>query len=194
MRSDHSRSRRCEGVISPILMNGEFSNCAGRGRSSLQMVRGGDARATYLSEREICNTLGPALRERGLLFVAIDVIDGNLTEINVTSPTGIRRHRKTRRPGYSINDLGRDREKAGEGLGFSKRHLGSKPPPTVRKPLDRSSPPVSHSVAALPPPIEEHTRIWRISTDWLSSTKLFGETKARMLPMIALIFGELPPQ
>ena len=32
----------------------------------------------------------PALRERGLLFVGIDVIDGNLTEINVTSPTGIR--------------------------------------------------------------------------------------------------------
>jgi glutathione synthase len=34
--------------------------------------------------------LGPALRQRGLLFVGIDVIDGNLTEINVTSPTGIR--------------------------------------------------------------------------------------------------------
>ena len=34
--------------------------------------------------------LGPALRERGLLFVGIDVIDGFLTEINVTSPTGIR--------------------------------------------------------------------------------------------------------
>ena len=41
-------------------------------------------------EREICATLGPALRQRGLLFVGIDVIDGNLTEINVTSPTGIR--------------------------------------------------------------------------------------------------------
>ena len=41
-------------------------------------------------EREICATLGPALRERGLLFVGIDVIDGNLTEINVTSPTGSR--------------------------------------------------------------------------------------------------------
>jgi len=56
------------------------------------MVRGGAAQATELSprEREICDTLGPALRERGLLFVGIDVIDGNLTEINVTSPTGIR--------------------------------------------------------------------------------------------------------
>jgi glutathione synthase len=56
------------------------------------MVRGGAAQATELSprEREICETLGPKLRERGLLFVGIDVIDGNLTEINVTSPTGIR--------------------------------------------------------------------------------------------------------
>ena len=56
------------------------------------MVRGGAAQATDLTarEREICEALGPALRERGLLFVGIDVIDGNLTEINVTSPTGIR--------------------------------------------------------------------------------------------------------
>ena len=34
-------------------------------------------------------TFGPALKRRGLLFVGIDVIDGHLTEINVTSPTGI---------------------------------------------------------------------------------------------------------
>jgi glutathione synthase len=56
------------------------------------MVRGGAAKSTELSprEREICERVGPALRERGLLFVGIDVIDGNLTEINVTSPTGIR--------------------------------------------------------------------------------------------------------
>jgi glutathione synthase len=56
------------------------------------MVRGGAAQATDLTprEREICNTLGPELKKRGLLFVGIDVIDGNLTEINVTSPTGIR--------------------------------------------------------------------------------------------------------
>jgi len=39
---------------------------------------------------EICARIGPALRERGLIFVGIDVIDGWLTEINVTSPTGIR--------------------------------------------------------------------------------------------------------
>jgi glutathione synthase len=56
------------------------------------MVRGGAARATDLTprEREICETIGPELKRRGLIFVGIDVIDGNLTEINVTSPTGLR--------------------------------------------------------------------------------------------------------
>jgi glutathione synthase len=56
------------------------------------MVRGGAAAATDLTprEREICARLGPHLRERGLMLVGIDVIDGHLTEINVTSPTGIR--------------------------------------------------------------------------------------------------------
>jgi glutathione synthase len=56
------------------------------------MVRGGVPAATELTkgEAEICRQIGPALRDRGLLFVGIDVIDGFLTEINVTSPTGIR--------------------------------------------------------------------------------------------------------
>jgi glutathione synthase len=56
------------------------------------MVRGGVPAATDLTdrEREICARLGPALRQRGLLFVGIDVIGDYLTEINVTSPTGIR--------------------------------------------------------------------------------------------------------
>ena len=56
------------------------------------MVRGGAAASTALTEREreICARLAPALKARGLLFVGIDVIDGNLTEINVTSPTGLR--------------------------------------------------------------------------------------------------------
>ena len=56
------------------------------------MVRGGAARETDLSprEREICETIGPELKKMGLIFVGIDVIDGNLTEINVTSPTGLR--------------------------------------------------------------------------------------------------------
>ena len=56
------------------------------------MVRGGAAGATDLTarEHEICETIGPELRRRGLLFAGIDVIDGWLTEINVTSPTGLR--------------------------------------------------------------------------------------------------------
>ncbi|WP_294536722.1 glutathione synthase [uncultured Rhodoblastus sp.] len=56
------------------------------------MVRGGAAEATALSAREleICAIIGPELKKRGLIFVGIDVIDGFLTEINVTSPTGIR--------------------------------------------------------------------------------------------------------
>lgn len=56
------------------------------------MVVGGRAEAIDLSERdrEICAAIGPTLRERGLLFVGIDVIGQFITEINVTSPTGIR--------------------------------------------------------------------------------------------------------
>src|SRR5271154_3239011 len=56
------------------------------------MVRGGTARETELTPREleICARIGPELARRGLLFVGIDVIDGHLTEINVTSPTGLR--------------------------------------------------------------------------------------------------------
>ena len=79
-----------------ILVNGEFAGAVNRVPAAddlrSNMVRGGAAQATDLTprEREICERVGPALRERGLLFVGIDVIDGNLTEINVTSPTGIR--------------------------------------------------------------------------------------------------------
>jgi glutathione synthase len=56
------------------------------------MVRGGAALPAELSEREheICAAIGPELSRRGLIFVGIDVIDGYLTEINVTSPTGLR--------------------------------------------------------------------------------------------------------
>lgn len=79
-----------------ILVDGEFAGAVNRVPAAddlrSNMVRGGAAQSTDLSprEREICARLGPALRERGLLFVGIDVIDGHLTEINVTSPTGIR--------------------------------------------------------------------------------------------------------
>jgi glutathione synthase len=79
-----------------ILVDGEFAGAVNRVPAAddlrSNMVRGGAAEATELTprEREICARLGPALRERGLMFTGIDVIDGLLTEINVTSPTGIR--------------------------------------------------------------------------------------------------------
>jgi len=43
-----------------------------------------------VQDKIICDRLKPFLKERGLLFVGIDVINGRLTEINVTSPTGAR--------------------------------------------------------------------------------------------------------
>jgi glutathione synthase len=79
-----------------ILVDGEFAGAVNRVPAPddlrSNMVRGGVPKETELTprEREICARLGPALRERGLLFVGIDVIGGFLTEINVTSPTGIR--------------------------------------------------------------------------------------------------------
>lgn len=62
----------------------------GETRSNLHV--GGTARPTELTarEREICDRLGPELKKRGLIFTGIDVIGDYLTEINVTSPTGIR--------------------------------------------------------------------------------------------------------
>ncbi len=79
-----------------ILVDGEFAGAVNRVPAAddlrSNMVRGGAAKATDLTkrEREICAILGPELRQRGLLFVGIDVIGDYITEINVTSPTGIR--------------------------------------------------------------------------------------------------------
>ncbi len=79
-----------------ILVDGEYAGAVNRIPAAddlrSNMVRGGSPADTKLTprEREICETIGPTLKKRGLLFVGIDVIDGNLTEINVTSPTGIR--------------------------------------------------------------------------------------------------------
>jgi glutathione synthase len=85
-----------EGDKRIVLVDGEFAGAVNRIPQAddlrSNMVRGGAAAATQLTarEREICERLGPALRARGLVFVGIDVIGGFLTEINVTSPTGIR--------------------------------------------------------------------------------------------------------
>lgn len=79
-----------------ILVDGDYAGAVNRIPAAddlrSNMVRGGAPAATELTarEREICATIGPTLKERGLLLVGIDVIDGWLTEINVTSPTGIR--------------------------------------------------------------------------------------------------------
>jgi glutathione synthase len=79
-----------------ILVDGEYAGAVNRVPAAddlrSNMVRGGAAQAAGLTarEKEICATIGPTLRARGLLFVGLDVIDGHLTEVNVTSPTGIR--------------------------------------------------------------------------------------------------------
>ena len=79
-----------------LLVDGDYAGAVNRVPAAddlrSNMVRGGSPKETELTarEREICARLGPHLRERGLLLVGIDVIGGWLTEINVTSPTGIR--------------------------------------------------------------------------------------------------------
>jgi glutathione synthase len=79
-----------------LLVDGEFAGAVNRVPADddlrSNMVRGGSPKATDLTprEREIISRLGPALRERGMIFVGIDVIGDWITEINVTSPTGIR--------------------------------------------------------------------------------------------------------
>jgi len=71
---------------------GAINRFPGEGEIRSNLAVGGSAAKTELTprEQEICDVLGPELRKRGLIFVGIDVIGGKwLTEINVTSPTGI---------------------------------------------------------------------------------------------------------
>jgi len=78
-----------------ILVDGEFAGAinrvpaAGEARSNMHV--GGRPEKTELTtrEREICAAIGGELKRRGLIFTGIDVIGGYMTEINVTSPTGI---------------------------------------------------------------------------------------------------------
>ena len=62
---------------------------AGEARANLHVGARAEKTSLTKREQEICDTIGPALRERGLIFVGLDVIGDYLTEINVTSPTGI---------------------------------------------------------------------------------------------------------
>ena len=89
-------SEIAEGDQRIVLVDGEVAGAInrvpGEGEIRSNLAVGGTAARTELTarEEEICAALGPELKRRGLLFVGIDVIGGRwLTEINVTSPTGI---------------------------------------------------------------------------------------------------------
>jgi glutathione synthase len=85
-----------EGDKRIVLIDGEYAGAInrkpGEGEFRSNLAQGGFAEAAGLTarEEEICAMMGPELKKRGLIFVGIDVIGGKwLTEINVTSPTGI---------------------------------------------------------------------------------------------------------
>ncbi|MEM7554581.1 MAG: glutathione synthase [Cyanobacteria bacterium P01_A01_bin.84] len=85
-----------EGDKRIILLNGEpigaLNRLSAAGEFRNNMAAGGTVAACDITSREyeICDQLAPILRRDGLIFVGIDVIGGYLTEVNVTSPTGIR--------------------------------------------------------------------------------------------------------
>ena len=77
-----------------LLVDGEpvgaINRVPAKGQIRSNLAVGGEAQPVELTarDREICATIGPELKKRGLIFVGIDVIGDYLTEINVTSPTG----------------------------------------------------------------------------------------------------------
>lgn len=80
-----------------LMINGEpfphaLARIPARGETRANLAAGGRGEGVDLSKRDlwICEQVGPALREQGLMFVGLDVIGDYLTEINVTSPTCIR--------------------------------------------------------------------------------------------------------
>jgi glutathione synthase len=83
-----------------ILIDGEVAGAINRvpaqGENRSNMHVGGTPTPTTLTSREheICEAIGPELKKRGLIFTGIDVIGDYMTEINVTSPTGIREVRR----------------------------------------------------------------------------------------------------
>jgi glutathione synthase len=83
-----------------ILVDGEavgaFNRVPAEGEARSNMHVGGRPEPIEMSvrDREICATIGPELKNRGLIFAGIDVIGDYLTEINVTSPTGIQELRR----------------------------------------------------------------------------------------------------
>ncbi len=85
-----------EGDKRIVVLDGEpigaVNRVPGAGEFRGNMAAGGAAQATEITEREreICRRLAPKLRADGLYFVGLDIIGGYLTEVNVTSPTGVR--------------------------------------------------------------------------------------------------------
>ena len=85
-----------EGDKRIVMLNGEPIGAVNRIPTGKEfrgnMAVGGRVAETEITPRdlEICAQLGPTLRRDGLMFVGIDIIGGYLTEVNVTSPTGIR--------------------------------------------------------------------------------------------------------
>ena len=106
-----------EGDKRIVLVDGEVAGAInrrpGEGEFRSNLAQGGSAEASQLTarEEEICAAMGPELKRRGLTFVGIDVIGGEwLTEINVTSPTGIvaiDKYNGTNTPGMIWNALER---------------------------------------------------------------------------------------
>lgn len=84
-----------EGDKRIILIDGEVAGAINRrpksGQVRSNLVVGGTAEATELSaaDKHICERIGPELKRRGLVLTGIDVIGGKMTEVNVTSPTGV---------------------------------------------------------------------------------------------------------
>jgi len=78
-----------------VLIDGTVAGAINRipatGEARSNMHVGGQPERTELTERErhLCEIIGPTLKEQGLIFVGVDVIGGYMTEINVTSPTGL---------------------------------------------------------------------------------------------------------
>jgi glutathione synthase len=83
-----------------ILLDGEavgaINRVPAKGETRSNLHVGGKAEAVDMSARdqEICDRIGPELSRRGLILVGIDVIGDSLTEINVTSPTGVQQVRR----------------------------------------------------------------------------------------------------
>ncbi len=115
------RPEVAEGDKRIILVDGEVAGAINRvpqkGETRSNLHVGGTAQPTKLNQRdeEICARLGPELKRRGLLFAGIDVIGPYLTEINVTSPTGIRQVKDFGGPDISALIWDAIEAKAGKG-------------------------------------------------------------------------------